>query len=60
MEHEYCSSITIPINAANTEENNEERYFFVILKSSCEPTKVGDPSIAKVSIINDDGTYRYL
>ena len=55
LEHQYHISFKIPISEADTEDDNEEKYFFIILRSSSEATSIGDPSIARVSIINDNG-----
>jgi len=54
LDHQYYSSIKIPIREVDTEDNNEEKYFFLILRSSSETTTIGDPSIARVCIINDN------
>ena len=54
MEHEYCNTITIPITDIAEEKITDEKYFFVILKSPDNATtNLGDPSVAKITIISD-------
>eukprot|EP00795_Rhopilema_esculentum_P006403 gene6403-11844_t len=53
-EQDYRSSVSIPIKETESDSNQEEKYFFIILKSSSISTGVGDPSVAKISIIDDN------
>ncbi len=55
MDHDYCSSITVPIEDMDHDESGSEKYFFIILKNPSNTSGLGDPNVARVTIINDNG-----
>ena len=52
---EWHKKITIPIVNDNQYENNMD--FYVILKNPDGGGALGDPSLTRVTIIDDDGQY---
>lgn len=57
-ETEYQKTVTIPIINDNQYEADVD--FYVILKNATGDSGIGDPSIARVTIIDDDGENWYL
>ena len=54
LEHEYSKRIFVPI-IPHDDQDSEPKDFYVVLKDVCHDTMLGDPSIAHVSIVNDNG-----
>jgi solute carrier family 8 (sodium/calcium exchanger) len=56
MENEYQKTIAIPI--INDLQYEADTEFYIILKNPGGDSGIGEPSIARVTIIDDDGKYK--
>lgn len=52
-EEEYKKSITVPIINDNQYEADVD--FYIVLKNPNGNSSIGDPSVSRVTIIDDDG-----
>lgn len=53
-ETEYKKTVSIPIINDNQFENDVT--FYIVLKNAGGGAGIGDPSVAMVTIVDDDGT----
>ena len=59
-EYDFVQQITVPI--INDNQYNPDTDFYVILKNPSGDASLGDPSVSRVTIIDDDSAllWRYL
>ena len=57
-ENEYRKTIAVSIINDNQFENDVD--FYIILKNPNGGSGLGDPSVARITIVDDDGLYTFL
>ena len=59
LEGEYSKRIVVPIIPHSGGTDSEVKDFYLVLKDACHDTTLGDPSVAHISIMNDNGKSRW-